>query len=103
MDEAVLGNHVDDAVFLRDLHGDREVVNRFVGEVDIHCFLDKSSVGLARVDLYHMKLALTSSVPNCEGEKFVGSGIALGVEGAERSSVTFDVLGDATVLRVELH
>ena len=35
MDDTVLGDEVDDAVLLRDLHGDREVVRGLGGEEDV--------------------------------------------------------------------
>ena len=56
MDEAVLRNEIDNAMFLRYLHGNREVVGGLGREVDIDSLLDKGWVGGRVVDLHNMEL-----------------------------------------------
>lgn len=57
VDETVLGREVDDAMSLRDLHSDGEVVRGLRWEVNIDGFLRKWRVGGLMIDLYDMKLS----------------------------------------------
>jgi hypothetical protein len=56
MNEAIFGDKENDTMLLRYLHGHREVVGSFWGEVDVDCFLGERRVGGVVVNLYDMKL-----------------------------------------------
>ena len=56
MDEAILGDEVDDLVPIRDLHSDWEVVRSFGREVNVHSFLHKLRVGLLVIHLNDVQL-----------------------------------------------
>jgi hypothetical protein len=44
VDEAVLGNEVNDSVLFGHLHGDREIICGFGREVNVNCLLDECGI-----------------------------------------------------------
>ena len=56
MDEAVLRHEIDDAVLLRYLHCDREVIRGFRREIDVNGLLRERRVGGCVVDFHNVKL-----------------------------------------------
>lgn len=56
MDEAVFRDKVNDTVFLRDLHGDGEVIGRLWWEVNIDVLLGEWRVRRLMVDLNDVQL-----------------------------------------------
>lgn len=56
MNETVLGNHVNDAVFFRDLHRHGEIVDGFGWEEDVGGLFLERRVGGLVIDFNDMKL-----------------------------------------------
>ena len=56
MDEAVLGDKVDDTVLFRHLHGDGEVIRCLRREVDINVLLRKRRIRRLVIDLDNVQL-----------------------------------------------
>lgn len=52
VDETVLGDQIYDTVFLRHLHGHREVVGRLRWEVNVDCLLDERWVRCLMINFY---------------------------------------------------
>ena len=61
VDEAVFGDEVDDAVLLRNLHSNWEIVNCLGWEVDVYCLLGKYWVRGLVVDLDNVQLCAGGS------------------------------------------
>ena len=102
MDEAVLGDEVDEAVSLRDLHGDREVVDGLVGEVDLDGLLGVDGQGRLVVDLDDVQLRPRGGADG-KGEEFGVVGGAFESDGAKGGGVALDRLTDPTLPRIQLH
>ncbi len=102
MDEAKLGDEVDDAVLLRNLHRDGEVVGRLGREENVDGLLREGGVGRLVADLNDMELG-TSASADSEAEELAGAAGAVQLELGEGSSVALDGLRDTALDRVELH
>ena len=102
VNKAVLGNHEDDTILLRDLESDGEIVGGLGREEDVDSLLLEDWVRFGVVDLNNVNLG-TSSSSHSETEELGILGSALEAQGAERSSVTLNGLTNATVLGVQLH
>lgn len=102
VNEAELGDEVDDTVLLRDLHSDGEVVGRLWGEEDVDGLLRERRVGGLVADLDNMKLGAGAGTDGKAEELARGAG-TVQLELSEGSSVTLDGLRDAPLDRVELH
>ena len=99
MNESVLGDQVDHLVLARNLHGNREVVRRLGGEVNVDCALLEDRVRGLVVDLHNVKLCASCRTV-CECEELGVCRRILQAHGAKCGSVTFDRLADSTIPRV---
>ncbi|PNY29194.1 Uncharacterized protein TCAP_00893 [Tolypocladium capitatum] len=102
VNEAVLGDHEDDAVLLRDLQSHGEVVGRLGREEDVDGLFRESRVRLGMVDLDDVELGAGGGSHGKTEEPGVLGG-TLQSQGAESSGMALDGLTNATVLGVQLH
>merc|ERR1719150_948139 len=103
MDIAVLGDRVDDAVLLRNLHSDGEVVLRLGWEEHVNgFFLEWRVPGGRGPHLYDVKFpsSCSSHSKTEQGRLLL---ISLHLELTEGGRVALDGLGDVPLHAVELH
>ena len=60
MNEAVFGDHVDDAVALRHLHSDWEVIDGLLREINVHGLFGVASIGLVGVNLNNVQFGVNN-------------------------------------------
>ena len=120
VDEAILCNEVDDAVLLRDLHGDREVVSCLGREVNVDVLLSVWSIGRLVINFDDVELRRilgngrnstkyrgtnlrTRSSPDRKCKQLRRLLVPIKLDFGERCSVAFYGLTDAPFSAVELH
>lgn len=129
VDEAVLGDEVDDAVALRDLHRDGEVVGGLGREEDVDGLLGVDGVRRLVVDLDDVELSVeefalksqrlpevprsqsragetnlgAGSGPDCKGEELRIGRTTVQPQLGKARGVALDGLGNSPLARVELH
>ncbi len=102
MNKAVLGDEVNDAILLRDLQSNREIIAGFRGEENVDCLLREDGIRLGMVNLDNVQLRAHRSADG-KGEKLRILGRAIQTNCAECGSMALDRLADAAVFGVQLH
>jgi len=102
MNEAILGDDVNDLVTIRDLHCDWEVVGGLGWEIDVDVLLGELRVSLLVIHLDNVELCASCGSVDKREELRVGWRSLLS-DFTKGSSVSFDALADAAILGIKLH